>query len=111
MMEINFTSRKIEKLCNSSKKMRGELGEREGKVLQQRLAEMKASDTLEDLRKMPGRCHELAGDRKGQLAVDLVHPRRLLFVPDHDPVPKKPDGGLDWQQVTRVTIVGIDDYH
>jgi plasmid maintenance system killer protein len=112
MMEITFGSRKMEKLCNSNKEMRAKLGERNAKVLQQRLAEIKAAETLEDLGKVPGaRCHELTGDRKGQRAVHLVHPRRLIFRPDQNPVPVKPDGGLDWQQVVQVTIIEIVDYH
>jgi len=112
MMEIAFSSRKIEKLCNIAKEMRAKLGDRCAKVLQQRLAEMKAADTLEDLRKVPAaRCHELKADRKGQLAVDLVHPKRLVFVPDHDPVPSKSDGGLDWAQVSRVLVTDVVDYH
>jgi proteic killer suppression protein len=112
MMEIAFGSRKMQKLCNSEKEMRAKLGDRGAKVLQLRLAQTKAADTLEDLGKVPGaRCHELTADRKGQLAVDLVHPRRLVFEPDHNPRPEKPDGGLDWQQVTRVIITEIVDYH
>ena len=112
MMEIAFRSRKMEKLCNNAQEMRAELGDRCAKVLQQRLAEMKAADTLEDLGKIPGaRCHELKADRKGELAVDLVHPKRLVFVPDHDPAPSKADGGLNWSQVTRVLILETVDYH
>jgi toxin HigB-1 len=111
-MEINFASRKMEKLCNSEREMRGEFGPRNAKVLQQRLAQLRAADTLADVRRLPGaRCHELTQDRKGQLAVDLVHPKRLIFVSDHDPVPKKEDGGLDWRQVTRILITEIVDYH
>jgi plasmid maintenance system killer protein len=112
MMEIAFASRKMEKLCNSSKDMKAKLGARGATALQLRLAQIKAADTLEDLGKVPGaRCHELTADRKGQLAVDLVHPRRLIFEPDHSPLPAKPDGGLDWQKVTRVTVIEIVDYH
>ena len=111
-MEIAFGSRKMQKLCNSEKEMRAKLGDRGAKVLQLRLNQIAAAPTLEDLGKVPGaRCHELTADRKGQLAVDLVHPRRLVFEPDHDPVPEKPDGGLDWQQVKRVIIIDIVDYH
>jgi len=111
-MEIAFASRKMEKMCNSAKEMRAKLGDRDAGLLQRRLAEMKAADTLDELCKVPGaRCHELTGDRKGQLAVDLVHPRRLIFQPDHDPLPKKSDGGLDRQQVTKVIVSEIIDYH
>lgn len=58
-----------------------------------------------------GACHELKGDRKGALSLDLGHPFRLIFKPDHDPVPRLADGGLDWIQVTAITIIGIEDTH
>jgi proteic killer suppression protein len=32
-------------------------------------------------------------------------------VPDHDEIPRKPDGGLDWTHVTKVKILGIVDPH
>lgn len=80
--------------------------------LQQRLNELSAAESLEDLRSIPAaRCHELTGNLKGKIAVDLVHPDRLVFSADHEPVPVKKDGGLDWTQVTAVLIEGIGDYH
>jgi hypothetical protein len=57
------------------------------------------------------RCHELTGDRKGSLAVDVEHPKRLIFEPDHNPRPEKADGGLDWRQVTKIRVLAIEDYH
>ena len=59
----------------------------------------------------PERCHELTGGRKGQLSVDLEHPYRLIFIPNHEPIPRKPDGGLDWKLVTSIMIIGIEDTH
>jgi proteic killer suppression protein len=41
----------------------------------------------------------------------LDHPYRLLFVPFHDPIPIKPDGGLNWAQVTVIEILGVEDTH
>ena len=56
--------------------------------------------------------HELTkGKRSGKLSVDLDHPYRLIFIPDHDPVPRRDDGGLDWSQVTTIKIVGVEDTH
>jgi len=52
----------------------------------------------------------IAGTFRGR-AVDLVHPRRLVVEPAHDPVPTKADGGLDWPEVKRIVIVEIVDYH
>ncbi|MBA2678519.1 MAG: ImmA/IrrE family metallo-endopeptidase [Ktedonobacteraceae bacterium] len=61
---------------------------------------------MEDIRGFPNaRCHELVGDRKGTLAVDLGHPYRLIFEPNHIPIPRKVDGGLDWTIVTAIRIL------
>jgi proteic killer suppression protein len=57
------------------------------------------------------RCHELAGNRQGQLAVDVKHPQRIVFEPADDPVPRALDGGLDWKRVKRIKIVEVVDYH
>jgi len=53
----------------------------------------------------------LNGNRKGQLSFDLDHPCRLIFLPNHKPMPSTDDGGLDWSQVTAVKILGIEDTH
>ena len=55
--------------------------------------------------------HELKGDRKWQLSLDLDGPYRLIFTPAHSPIPVRADGGMDWSQVTAVTILGIEDTH
>ncbi len=111
-MEIRFRSKRIAKLCNSEKEMRAKLGPRNAARLKQRLAELKAAESLEDMRSLPAaRCHELSQNRDGQLAVDLVHPKRLIFEPGDNPVPKKPDGGLDWENVTSITVMEVVDYH
>ncbi len=110
-MEISFATSKLAKLCNSEKKLRGVYGPRMAGVIQQRLMDLAAAETLEVMKHVPGRCHQLKGDLDGHFAVDLVHPDRLVFAPDHDPVPQLADGGVDWSKVTRITVVGIGDYH
>lgn len=80
--------------------------------LAQRVAELLAVESLDDLALLPGpRCHELEADRDGQISVDLVHPMRLIIVPADDPPPAKGDGGLDWTRVRAVVIVEIADTH
>jgi proteic killer suppression protein len=59
----------------------------------------------------PIRRHQLSGARRGQFAVDLLHPHRLVFRPDHNPMPKNPDGGIDVNAVTAIEIIEIIDYH
>lgn len=111
-MKISFATAKLQKLCNSDKKLRGEFGPACAKKIRHRLSELEAAVCLEDMRQLPqARCHELKANRKGQLAVDLEHPKRMIFEPDHDPKPELSGGGLDWKKVTHVCIVEIKDYH
>jgi len=89
-----------------------EWGMKTAKKLKQRLAELDAVDSLADVGRLPAaKCHPLAGDRMGQIAVALDHPRRLIIEPNHDPVPQRPDGGFDWSQITSVLVVEVVDYH
>jgi proteic killer suppression protein len=81
------------------------------KLIRRRLDDLWAADSLEEMRLLPGRCHELKGERKGQLSLDLDGPYRLLFVAAHNPAPTKPDGGLDWTQVAAIIVLGVVDTH
>jgi len=110
-MEISFDSPKLERECNNHRTLIKRYGERMASVIRRRLDNLDAASTLDEMRNLPGRCHELLHDRAGQLSLDLVHPERLIFVPNDNPVPTKPDGGLDWQQVKSVRILGIEDTH
>ncbi|CAN5237265.1 hypothetical protein BH23BAC3_BH23BAC3_27710 [soil metagenome] len=82
------------------------------KKVNQRMKDLSGSETLADMRKLPAaRCHELKGNKKGSLAVDVSGNCRLIFEPDYDPLPKNEDGGLDWQQVTKIKMIAVEDYH
>ena len=59
----------------------------------------------------PDRMHQFTGDRDEQFAVYLVHPYRLTFEPDHDPLPRRKDGGIDLRRVTAITVMEVIDYH
>lgn len=111
-MDIVFKTSKLLKECTDAKQMLKRHGPQRTKLLQKRLTELRAAAVLEDIFKLPqARCHELRGDRKGELAVDLDHPYRLIFEVANDPKPTKPDGGLDWTKTTAIRIIGIEDYH
>jgi toxin HigB-1 len=110
-MEISFATSKLAKICNSDTKLQGAYGPRLARVIKRRLMDLHAAETLESMRIVPGRCHQLTGDLEGLFAVDLVHPDRLVFKPDHDPVPQLGGGGVDWSKVTKIEVAGIGDYH
>lgn len=111
-MDIVFKSKKLEKTLNSETEMYRKYGKEIGRLVMRRLQFLRAAPTLGDVpQKPPERCHELSGDRKGEFAVDLKHPYRLIFRPYHDPVPGKKDSGIDLNKITVIEIISIEDYH
>lgn len=113
-MEVTISNRQLAKKLNSEREMVRAFGAECARKLGRRLAELQAAATLQDLAppySPPARCHELTGDRKGQLSVDVKHPYRLLFVPNHDPIPERPEGGLDWAGVTHILILEVENTH
>jgi proteic killer suppression protein len=112
VVEIRFTSEKMQKRCSNEKEMVKAWGPARAVRLKRRLMELMAAETLADISHLPpARCHELTGDLAGLLTVDLEHPYRLAFRPGYDPLPQKTSGGLDWTQVTKILIVKILDTH
>ena len=112
-MRISFKTKKLSKELTTDKGL-AKRGARQAALIKRRLVLLEAATFLADLGPPyagPARCHELKGNRVGQLSVDLDHPFRLLFIPDHKPPPTRPEGGLDWSQVTAVTIIGVEDTH
>lgn len=83
------------------------------KLVNQRKNELQAATALETMRNIPGaNCHELKGNFNGLLAVDISGNHRIIFEPNHDSIPTKEDGGLDWKKVTDILILAIGtDYH
>lgn len=111
-MIIYFRTRKLQKMCSNRKEAEKKLGARMAGKLLQRMMELSAATQLNEISSLPPpRCHELSGDRRGQLSIDLEHPYRLLFIPAHKPLPVKQDGGLDWSKVMEIEIIEITDTH
>ena len=79
-MEITYKTRAIKKICTIANEAAKEYGIEMAKKIHQRIDEINASDTVEDMVRFHiGRCHPLKGNRKNQFAVDLVQPYRLVF--------------------------------
>lgn len=110
-MDILFHSDKFKEICNNYKKLKGGYGTHRAKLIKRRLDDLRAANELEIMRKLPGRCHELKGNRAGQLSLDLDGPYRLIFRPANDPIPRKQDSGLDWTKITAIIILGVEDTH
>ena len=113
-MDITFSSKKLQKQLSENKVMVKTHGPRRAALLRVVMAQLRASPNLGVFAppySPPNRCHELKGNKKGQLSVDLDHPYRLLFKPINDPLPMRTEGDLDWLQVTAIEIRGVEDTH
>ena len=111
-MDIAFRTRKLERIFNSAVALRKTFGARMAKVIMTRLAVLEEAANLASVPTTPpDRAHALRGDRTAQFAVDLVHPYRLVFESNHEPLPRVEDGGIDVGQVTAIVIVEVTDYH
>lgn len=109
-MDIQFAG-KLEQTFNEEKKLQRKYGHR-AKLIQRRLGELRAADSLAVMKTLPSAaCHRLTGDRKGQYAVNVGHPFRMVFIPKNDPLPQHQHGGLDETKVTTIEIQEIVDYH
>ncbi|MBF0191810.1 MAG: killer suppression protein [Magnetococcales bacterium] len=114
-MDINFQTTKLAKAFNEGTQLETSHGPLRAKKIRTRLKELRAAQSLQDLAppfSPPARCHEISqGYRYKRMSVDLDNPYRLIFKPDHNPVPLLPNGGLDWSKVTIIQIIGIENTH
>ena len=67
--------------------------------------------SLADMSLYPGGCHALRENRRGQYAIALWGPMRLIIVPNDNPIPRLDDGGVDLSRVTAVEVLSTEDYH
>lgn len=111
-MEISFEDHRLESLAGSERYLRREYGADMCRTILRRLGTLAGVPSLEaaQLRRAL-RLHELSGNRSGQFAVGLEGGYRLILKPNHDPIPRRPDGGIILSQVTAIIIIEIVDYH
>lgn len=108
-MQIRYRDKKVRELCEKKAVAERKLGAACAGKLRSRLSDLEAVGRVSEL--VAGNPHPLKGNLAGQFALNLAGGWRLVFSPGHDPSPTRPDGGVDWSQVTVVCIEYIGDYH
>ena len=98
-MEITYKNKNIMKVCTNASYAERKYGSDMAEKIHQRIDEIDASETVEEMVQCHiGRCHYLTGNRKGQYAMDLIHPQRLIF-------------GKRGNEIQIVNVLEITDYH
>lgn len=99
MIEISYRTSQLRKVCEDAEVATRKYGAEMADKIHQRIDEIRAATSVEMLVQFRiGRCHPLHGDRKGQYAMDLTHPYRLIFEKRNE-------------QLVAVDILEITDYH
>jgi len=108
-VEISYKNRKIRKWCQDPKAARRDFGAATEKRLTTRLTDLRNAENVLELK--AGDPHEYTGEEyskgQGRYSLDLAGGNRLLFRPNHEETPKTKAGNINWQEVTKVTIVHI----
>ncbi|MBL1148453.1 MAG: killer suppression protein HigA [Pseudomonadota bacterium] len=112
-MDVNFKSKKLKKVCESMKELQKNFGRQCARKIARRLEVLVSADNLEHVpHTPPERCHQLTQDKDELFAVDVEKQWRIIFIPDHNPIPRKKDGGIDKEKITSIVITDIcEDYH
>jgi len=114
-MEISWENEALWKLFHNKTRAKRKLGPRSAEMLDTRWHELvNAPNVLELVAGFPHPISGLKGKYaylEGQYSLRLAEGKRLVFRPDHDPVPKKETGETDWEKDTSVTITYIGNYH
>lgn len=101
-MKIEYRTRKLEKQCTEFKNAQKAYGIEMASKISQRINELMAATSVDMMVQFSiGRCHSLNGDRKGEYALDLTQPYRLIFkIVEHD-----------IEVIDVVLVTSIEDYH
>lgn len=107
-MKIHFSTNKLQKIFNSNDELIKHYGTEQAGKIRSRMAVLKNAVNLAEVpAKPPDRCHQLQGNRRGEFAVDLKQPFRLIF----KPYLNSPDEKYDLASITEIIILKVENYH
>jgi proteic killer suppression protein len=109
---ITFKTAKLQRIFNSHRNLVREYGEQNAARIAVRMAVLLQAPNLAAVPTgKPDRGHELKGNRRGQFAVDIVQPHRLVFRVSRDSSTQRQGRRIELGQVTAIEILGVEDYH
>jgi proteic killer suppression protein len=93
---VTYATNRLKTCCSTFDLMRKAWGVDVAKALAQRIKQMDAADTADDLLLLPGKWERLRGNRSHQMSARLSPNWRLIVEPG--------DGG-------QIELIGLEDYH
>lgn len=107
-LELSFSHKKLRDLCYSEFLAKQTYGPELAQSLRKRIADLAAVHTASELFHLPGKPQELAGDRQGQMAIELNNGFRLYFKSGHLDERTDESGKTDWSRVRRIKLIDLE---
>ena len=108
-MELAFYSQSLRTLCEDDQRAKQELPPRVAEALKHRLADLRAAARLTDL--IAGQPRTVTDSSGAYLIIELEEGYRVIIVANHPNNPVTVRGVLDWDNVSRLKLLRIDNEH
>ena len=104
-MELAFESKELRSICEHGATAKDELGAEVAEVLRSRLADLRASTSIDDL--IVGNPHALEFGGITYFIVDLCQGYQVILKANHPENPLTDSSQIDWAKVSRVKVTHI----
>lgn len=108
-VKIEFATLNLQNICENDKLMKKKFGNACANKLKARLADLQSATYVTEL--AAGRPHPLKYKRLGEFSITISGPLRLIFGCGNKQIPRTDGDAVDWNQVTIIRILSIEDYH
>ena len=107
-MDLAFSTRELRKLCEKQEYARQKLGSQVYKALKERLADLVAAKSPNDL--LVGNPRARTYQDYEHMAVDLCDGYQIRFLANHLDNPRTQSGFIQWSRVNRIIIVEVERF-
>ncbi len=104
-MEIAFETISLRTICENDTQATQDYGAKIAEVLRHRLADLRASTTVNDL--IAGNPRKIDGEGVDSMVITLINGHGIVFCANHPNNPVADDGAIDWARVNRIKILRI----
>src|SRR5687768_270679 len=95
-----FATRSLRQICESQIRAERKYGVRVARALQHRLADLVAAEDVTEL--IAGSPRSVAADPHERMVIQLTPQFEIVLAANHNAVPTRANGSVDWSRVTRV---------
>ena len=105
-MELSFATEQLRGICESRRRAVTRLGVDAARALEMVLADIDACQSVAEFTALYG--DQVKSSSSDNWQVTLEGETMMFFLSGHVSTPKKKDGRIDWNKVTRVRIESIE---